>query len=276
MAITFRQLTTMEELALLPEMEASVWVGDTPIPLQLTVTLAKFGGIFLGAFDEEKIVGFVYSFPGFTDGQPHLCSHMMGFLPEYRKKGLGVQLKWLQREEALRRQYTKITWTYDPLESVNGYLNISKLGGIVRTYLPNCYGVMEDVLNRGLPSDRFLVEWFIDSNRVQSYYEGKRYFAETADAPSVLFFELDGKLPRPAELVLDREEPVLLLPVPAHFQEVKRADMNTALCWREKTGQLFQHYFSRGYMVTGLLRPNGEVARYILERQPLETVLKRM
>lgn len=274
MSITFRELTTSEELAQLPDMEAAVWVGETPIPLQLTLTLAKFGGIFLGAYDGDQLIGFLYSFPGYTDGQPHLCSHMMGFLPEYRKRGLGVQMKWLQREEALRRRYSKITWTYDPLESVNGFLNIAKLGGVVRTYLPNCYGVMDDVFNRGLPTDRFLVEWFLESSRVKQYRDGKPYSCETTGAPALLTYELHGAVPRPTELFLNRQEPVLLVPVPAHFQDVKRADIGAAAAWREMTGQLFQAYFAQGYIVTNLLR-SAEVVHYVLEKQPLSTVLER-
>jgi predicted GNAT superfamily acetyltransferase len=274
MTITFRELTTAQELGQLPEMEASVWVGDKPIPLQLTLTLAKFGGIFLGAFDGDHMIGFLYSFPGFTDGQPHLCSHMMGFLPEYRKQGLGVQMKWLQREEAIRRQHNKITWTYDPLETVNGFLNIAKLGGVVRTYLPNCYGVMEDVFNRGLPTDRFLVEWFITSSRVNSYREGKTYACDTAGAPSLLSYERNGELPRPTGVFLNHQEPVLLVPVPAHFQQVKQSDIHLASAWRELTGQVFQTYFARGYVATNVLR-SPDIVHYVLEKQPLETVLER-
>lgn len=275
MTITFRELKTQQELKQLETLESAIWKGETPIPHHMTLTLAKFGGLFLGAYDkDDRIIGFLYSFPGYTDGQPHLCSHMMGFLPEYRKQGLGVQMKWLQRDEAIRLGHTKITWTYDPLETVNGFLNIVKLGGIVRTYYPNCYGSLDDDFNRGLPTDRFLVEWFLTSNRVENYRTGSKRLPEVQRAPQVLRYEKNDNLPRPVEMDTTREEEVVLLSVPAFFQDVKRTDLTVASQWREMTGTLFSSYFARGYAVTHLIREEDMVI-YVLEKQPLSALLER-
>lgn len=155
MNITFRKLAEKTDLEKLEELESAVWSESSVVPSHMTLTLAKFGGLFLGAFDGDRMIGFLYSFPGYTDQELHLCSHMLGFLPEYRKQGLGVQMKWMQRSEALAEGYRRITWTYDPLETVNAYLNLVKLGGVVHRYIPNCYGELADDMNRGLPTDRF-------------------------------------------------------------------------------------------------------------------------
>jgi predicted GNAT superfamily acetyltransferase len=274
MNITFRKLTEKADLHALEELEAAVWSGDSVIPLHLTLTLAKFGGLFLGAYEGEKLIGFLYSFPGFMDGEPLLCSHMLGFLPEYRKQGLGVKMKWLQREEALRAGHRKITWTYDPLETVNGYLNIAKLGGVVRRYLPNCYGELNDDLNRGLPTDRFLVEWFIDSKRVARHETGEAASPSPDGLPEVLSVGITGDLPQPRSFSLEEESERIQLPVPAHFQAVKRASMSLAAEWRETTRTLFLHYFSRGYLVTGIVRDRElPLVRYVLEKKPLPLLL---
>lgn len=272
MAITFCKLTEPEELKQLQALEEAVWSGESGIPSHMTLTLAKFGGIFLGAYDDDRLIGFLYSFPGYTNGEMHLCSHMLGFLPEYRKQGLGVQMKWLQRDEALAQGYAKITWTYDPLETVNGYLNIVKLGGVVRHYLPDCYGPLDDDFNRGLPTDRFLVEWFIDSSRAKQHRAGQPAGVHTEGAPSVLTFEVGSGVPQPKEILLDHQEPVLLLPVPAFFQDVKRADLRIAFAWRESTRTLFTHYFAQGYTVTSLIR-DGQLVRYVLEKRPHADIL---
>jgi len=274
MSITFRTLTEKADLQALEALEASIWSEASVIPLHMTLTLAKFGGLFIGAYDADKPIGFLYSFPGFSEGAPHLCSHMLGFLPAYRKRGLGVQMKWLQREEALKMGHRKITWTYDPLETVNGYLNIGKLGGLVRRYLPNCYGELNDEMNRGLPTDRFLVEWFIDSKRVEHKAQGRPAPARLQDAASVLDAELIGDFPRPAYTRLDAGEKRLAIPVPAQFQALKKADMGLAAEWREATRTLFTHYFGRGYVVTGIHRePDLPVVHYLLENNTLESVL---
>lgn len=272
MTVTFRKLTEPSDLQQIEEMEGLVWSPDSVIPYHMTLTIAKFGGLFLGAYNGDKMIGFLYSFPGYTNKEPHLCSHMLGFLPAYRKQGLGVQMKWLQREEAIEQGFSKITWTYDPLETVNGYLNIAKLGGVVHRYLPNCYGTLDDDFNRGLPTDRFLVEWFIDSERVDRHRAGQAEPPVTKEAPSVLSYEGKDGLPRPVDIRLDLQEPVLLLPVPAHFQEVKRADMGIAAAWREATRSLFENYFALGYTVTHLQRKQSVVS-YVLEKESLSTIL---
>jgi predicted GNAT superfamily acetyltransferase len=275
MNITFRTLTDKADLQALEKLEASIWSESSVIPLHMTLTLSKFGGLFVGAYDDDKPIGFLYSFPGFTDGEPHLCSHMLGFLPEYRKRGLGVKLKWLQREESLKRGHRKITWTYDPLETVNGYLNIAKLGGVVRRYLPNCYGELNDEMNRGLPTDRFLVEWFIDSERVERHHRGQVMPVSLEKGTPVLKAELAGDMARPSIHRLDAVEEQLVLPVPAHFQALKKADMNLAAEWREVTRTLFTHYFDRGYTVTGIVRdPSLPLVHYVLENRKLESVLQ--
>ncbi|MFF0827946.1 GNAT family N-acetyltransferase [Brevibacillus sp. NPDC003359] len=272
MAITLRKLTESSEIELLEEMEGKIWDPSTAIPHHMTLTMQKFGGLFLGAFDDEELIGFLYSFPGFTNGESHLCSHMLGFLPEYRKQGLGVQMKWLQKKEAAASGYSKITWTYDPLETVNGVLNIAKLGGIVRTYLPNCYGHLDDDFNRGLPTDRFLVEWMIGSNRVELRQSGESSAPSFQQAPDLLRLEIKDGIPHPIEVDLSCEEPMVLLPVPAYFQDVKQADMTVASLWREMTRELFMTYFAKGYVVTNILRGQSTV-RYVLEKQPLTDIL---
>ncbi|GAA4717333.1 GNAT family N-acetyltransferase [Brevibacillus fulvus] len=275
MAILLKKLTSKQELDEMEELERKIWSDDSVIPLHMTLTVAKFGGLFLGAYDGEKMIGFLYSFPGFTDGQPHLCSHMLGFLPEYRKQGLGVAMKWLQREESRKLGHAKITWTFDPLETVNGYLNIHKLGGIVRSYLPNCYGELNDEMNRGLPTDRFLVEWFIDSNRVERYQQTGQEPIPWETIPQILPYQVNGQgLPVPADSDRTLADNRLLLAVPAHFQAIKRTDFALAAAWRQATGALFPYYFDKGYCVTEVGRhPVEPVVFYLLERQPLDQLL---
>ncbi|MGN7469691.1 GNAT family N-acetyltransferase [Brevibacillus sp. SAFN-007a] len=272
MAITLRKLTKTSEIEQLETMEGKIWDPSSVIPYHMTLTMHKFGGLFLGAFDGDDMIGFLYSFPGYTNGETHLCSHMLGFLPEYRKQGLGVRMKWLQKEEAKALGHTKITWTYDPLETVNGVLNIAKLGGIVRTYLPNCYGSLYDDFNRGLPTDRFLVEWFLDSGRVEARQTNGAPRRVYDDAPEILRYEIIDGIPTPLAGAVTHEAPVLLLPVPAFFQQVKQVDMQVASAWREHTGKLFTACFANGYIVTDIVRDEA-IVRYVLEKKPLSDIL---
>ena len=74
----------------------------------------------------------------------------------------------MQREEALARGIELIEWTFDPLEIKNAYLNIEKLGAIVRRYNINQYGITSSPLQGGLPSDRLIAEWWLKSKRVET------------------------------------------------------------------------------------------------------------
>ncbi len=119
------------------------------------------------------MVGFCFAIPGVKpNGQAYLHSHMLGVLPEYRNSGIGRRLKLRQRDEALARGIKLIEWTFDPLELKNAFFNIERLGAIVRRYSENQYGVTQSPLHGGLPTDRCIAEWWIDSPRVRRVLAG--------------------------------------------------------------------------------------------------------
>jgi predicted GNAT superfamily acetyltransferase len=102
---------------------------------------------------------------------PFLHSHMTAVLSEYRNAGVGRRLKLFQRQDALDRRIPLVEWTFDPLETKNAYFNIERLGVIVRRYIPNCYGITDSPLHSGIPTDRFVPEWWLDSERVKCIVE---------------------------------------------------------------------------------------------------------
>ncbi len=141
--------------------EAS-WKFSSPIdivPLPIFVLSAKFGGLVLGAYIEEEMVGFSLAFPLVEAGETVLHSHMTAVLPEFQGKGIGYEIKQFQRREALKMGYGKITWTFDPLQCRNAYFNLHKLRVRISEYLPDFYGKMSSVLSKGVPTHRFLAEW---------------------------------------------------------------------------------------------------------------------
>ena len=126
----------------------------------------------LGAFLDKKMIGFSIGFIGLTaDGQMKFCSEQLGVLPAYQSQNIGYRLKMAQREIMLARQIDHITWTFDPLETKNGNLNLHKLGCRCRTYLLNVYGAGQGI-NAGLPTDRFLVDWWLKDPDVSSRLSG--------------------------------------------------------------------------------------------------------
>jgi len=122
----------------------------------------------MGAFSGDEMVGFALSVPGIRSGHMYLHSHMLAVRKDHRNGGLGRRLKLLQREDALARGIELIEWTLDPLEIKNAYLNIERLGAIVRRYNINQYGITSSPLQGGLPSDRLIAEWWLKSKRVET------------------------------------------------------------------------------------------------------------
>ena len=129
-----------------------------------------------------------------------------------------------QRREALSRGIELIEWTFDPLEIKNAYFNMERLGTIVRRFLPNQYGTTTSHLHGGLPTDRLVAEWWIDSPRVRSVVE---------------------------RAVFQRPLVQARVSVPADISEIRVNDAARARRIQAGIGEQFKAYFGRGLAVIG-------------------------
>ncbi|HIP88250.1 MAG TPA: hypothetical protein EYH27_07465 [Anaerolineales bacterium] len=276
--ILIRPIQAHPEYRAVERLQREVWgLQEVEIvPDHLLITVQKDGGLVLGAFEtspkgEERLVGFVFGFLGRTpEGRLKHCSHMAGVIPGLRDRNIGYRLKCAQREHVLAQGIDLITWTFDPLESRNAHLNFHKLGVVCRTYLRDLYGPMRDALNVGLPSDRFHVEWPIDSPRVAERLRrggsGLSLSGLLAQGAPILNPARPGDPVRPAERTLPLEEDRVLVEIPAHFQAIRAADLSLARAWRLHTRSLFEAAFARGYTVVDHLFQGGRSC-YLLERE---------
>ena len=293
---TIQMLESPDDLSAVEDLQRMIWPGDDTevVPVHMLVAAVRGGGLVMGAYTsldgvgpESQLVGFVFGFPGFylTPDGPRIkhCSHMLGVHPDHRDLGLGTALKRAQWQMVRRQGVDQITWTYDPLQSRNGYLNIAKLGSVCNTYHREYYGVMRDGLNVGIPSDRFEVDWWVDSRRVnRRLSKSPRRQLDMADYisggveiinPSQV--NEDG-IPLPASLSLSQDlerlsekgepETLLLVEIPADFMGLKSADPSVALEWRLHTRAVFEELFTLGYLVTNSVFQTGSPPRsyYVL------------
>ena len=293
---TIRMLESPDDLTAVEDLQRLVWPGDGTevVPVHLLVAAVRGGGLVMGAYTspdgvgtEPQLVGFVFGFPGFyfTPDGPRIkhCSHMLGVHPDHRDRGLGFALKRAQWQMVRRQGVDRITWTYDPLQSRNGYLNIAKLGAVCNSYHREYYGVMHDGLNVGIPSDRFEVDWWVDSRRVNRRLSKRpRRQLDLADYISggveiVNPSQVDeGGIPLPSSLSLSNDlerpsgkgegESLLLVEIPSDFMRLKGADPPVALEWRLHTRAVFEDLFTRGYLVTDSVFQPGSSPRsfYVL------------
>jgi predicted GNAT superfamily acetyltransferase len=269
MDVDVRPIKSFDDAHQIEDLQLLVWPGSETdvVPAHILLAITRNGGLVLGAFDGEKLVGFVIGFLG-TDrespNRPAMAqlkhhSHMLGVHPDYRDLGVGFRLKVAQRDFVNKQGIRLITWTYDPLQSRNAYLNIRRLGTVCRRYHREAYGEMRDQLNIGYPSDRFEVEWWITSSRVKSRIRGSRESLDLANFLGAGAVKINpaqlgsGDLLYPAEKTLPMEDMILLIEIPPDITKIKECNAELAIGWRLHTRALFEEAFSKGYLVTDFI-----------------------
>lgn len=284
--IQIKIIDTPDRMAAVEALEQVVWPGTNEVPAHILLAAVRNGGVLAGAYDADKLVGFVFGFPGLrqtdenTLAVKHL-SHMLAVHPDYRNYGLGFKLKRAQWQLVRQQGLDLITWTYDPLESRNAVLNITKLGAVCNTYFRDYYGEMEDGLNVGIPSDRFQVDWWLNSSRVNQRLSRQsrrkldlaHFLAAEAEAINTTKVN-DAGWPVPAQDRMDTIEdvtnrpPMTLFEIPADFQGLKTADHDLAKDWRIYSRTIFELFFHHGYLVTDVVYLPGNPARayYVLSQ----------
>lgn len=264
MAISVYSVTTIQECRIIEDLQRTIW-GSHDIevaPDHLILTMAKEGGVVLLAEDETgRYVGFAYGFLGQTEnGGVKLASHQVGVLPACQNRNIGYQIKVAQREAALARNITLVTWTFDPLEGRNARFNLNKLGAVGNTYMRDLYGTMRDDLNRGLPTDRFRVDWWLNSDHVINRITGQPAELPDPDYPILNPAKaLETGLTAPAEKFDSPTTRVCLVEIPANIQRLKVEAPALAVSWRLQTRQLFEMAFAAGYTAVNLIQRNGRI-----------------
>lgn len=276
--IIVRPLETMAEIAAAEEVQRITWgMPDLEIiPAHALHAMQHSGAALLGAFDGERVVGFAFGVLGTEDipgridqvaaARLKMYSVIAGVLPEYQHRNVGFRLKMAQRDFCLRIGVRLVTWTYDPLESPNARFNIGKLGAVCHRYLRHFHGDMSG-LNHGLQTDRFEVEWWVTSHRVQARATRKwrplrldALLAGGALLVNEASFNAAG-LPVPPANYVSRPSNLMLVEIPASFQTIKRQDFALAQRWRAHTRDIFEGMFDSGFLVTDFVAHNDEDGR---------------
>ena len=243
--VTIRQIDDVAEMRAVEDLQKEVWgIPDIEVvPLTQLVAAKEAGGTLIGAFDGEGLIGFVYGFPSFEYGQAAHHSHMLAVKSAYRNLDLGRQLKLAQREQVMAQGIGLMTWTFDPLQSLNAHFNFNKLGVVADRYLPDFYGAEAASFLHQTGTDRLWVSWWLESERVKKMISG-----DSAPEPSA--------------------SDDVLIEIPDDINSVQQQDPRAALKWREETRRAFSEAIGAGYKVVGFIREK-DVGRYLLRRGSL-------
>lgn len=235
--IEIRSCATIPEYEECVRVEHATWGEDIAVPSAIFVVAHHTGGQVIGAFDSGKMIGFTMAVAGVRGGKPFLHSHMTAVLAECRDRGVGRRLKLFQRQDALRRGIDLIEWTFDPLEFRNAHFNLVRLGAVARRYIANCYGITASPLHAGMPTDRLVAEWWLNSARVKS----------------ILADDLTAS-----------KDSVTRISLPANMDEIRASDRETAVRVQTEAREQFTKLFAEGFVATAV-ESRDAATDYILE-----------
>lgn len=234
-----REATSHQDLDCVCLIQRDVWkVEDLEIVgrIQLKASQHAGGSVLIAVADDGAIAGFAYALPAFLHGEVFWHSDMLAVRPAFRGTGIGQSLKWAQRDHARRTGIRRITWTFDPMQAGNAHLNLELLGVTVREYLSNFYGVTTSALHHGLPTDRLLASWDLESPRVQALSRGEVWPGPRGHAH---------------------------VAIPAAWNALVQRDPERARAEQERVETELMAAFSSGLVITGFEKPS---ASYVLSQ----------
>jgi predicted GNAT superfamily acetyltransferase len=264
MTIVIRELAQLEEMYRAAMLQQTYWGTDIEsiVPGQMLFSIAKSGGHIIAAFDDTQMVGVLIGLLG-AEGTPardHLkvYSKRMVVLPEYRSQGIAQRLKLKQLELARESEIATITWTFDPLLSLNAHFNVRKLGCTCDKYVVDYYGREGDAYGLSLlgSSDRWLVSW--DTNdpdvlaRVNGTYRPKALADYLAlQAVVVNPSQEENGLLHPGDFRTDCIGiDVTLVEIPRNYRAMVDASPGVARQWRAHSRSAFVELVNnQGYRV---------------------------
>lgn len=248
--ITIREVVTIEEMQDCIRLQREVFaMPDMEIsPVRHLIVARYAGGFTMGAYLDEKLVGFVLSLPMFTEDKQNRAfySHMTAVDARLQSLGIGARLKWAQRARALAEGANYIKWTYQPVLARNAFFNVERLGVTINTYIPNFYGTDAESsaeqrdAEEGVDSDRLFADWHLDSPKVAALASREKY-------------EETGEIVKTVE-------------IPPNWNELVVRDTKRAIAEQARIKHEFQTAFAENLIVRGFERSETN-PKYLLYRK---------
>jgi len=264
--IVIREIDNQSEIRACEELQKEVWgVPDLDVvPMTQLVAAKAAGGALIGAFDGESLIGFAYGFVGYENGRTTHHSHMLAVKPAYRNFSIGYKLKLAQREFVLAQGITEMTWTFDPLRSLNAHFNFARLGVISDRYLIDFYGNEAASFLHRNGTDRLWVTWPLASRRTAERIEFRDNEFDIESFKPLVKRGTQGE-PIGTEQNLSLESEKVSIEIPSDIHSMEKTEFALAAHWRNATRSAFSEAFANGYVAVGFARE--ELAgKYLLVR----------
>lgn len=279
---TLHRLTEPHAFSACERLQEAI-AGRSFLPAPILVSIDEIGGLVLGAYDADvdppRLCGALIDLPRRDAQGPAWHTAFHAVAGDVRNHGVGSDLRLQERTEARAAGIGLVTWTIDPLRSLEPHLSFNKLAAIAVGYQRNRYGELSDVRNQGLATDRLLVEWWLDSPRVVSVTDHgdlpHHYHVGLDQMEVVTKTRLtDNGLRRLLRFEMAPRSDVILAEIPTDLDGMRQIDPDLARDWRLKTRDLFESLFRSGYTLTGFVHEAGR-SFHLLERADREAALSR-
>jgi predicted GNAT superfamily acetyltransferase len=256
-SITIRDIDADSEMRAVEELQKEIWgIPDLDVvPLTQMVAAKATGGVLVGAFDDETLIGFAYGFVGYEHGQASHHSHMLAVKPDYRNYDLGRRLKFAQRERVLAQGINLMTWTFDSLQSLNAYFNFSKLGVFSDRYLIDFYGEDAASFLHQTGTDRLWVTWDLKKNRSDERTDERNFNDNFGKITPLIKFGTD-EFPLASDFDEGLEAKHALIEIPSNINDLVKRNGELAKKWRESTRYAFTEAIKKGFLVKNFYRIN--------------------
>lgn len=264
---TIRDVEGDSEFHAIEDIQKEAWGFNDldAVPAATLIATQHAGGTVLGAFEGEKMIGFAYAFPALEDGRVSMHSHMLAVRTEYRNFHAGFYLKLAQRERTLEKGVDEITWTFDPLQSLNAHLNFAKLGVVSNRYVVNFYGeATSSPLHQGFGTDRLWVRWLLNSERVKEIIyrgpasPGAKMQSEPASIARSALIYCEGLRPLLGDFKASLSADRCAIEIPHNITALKESEPGLGTEWREATRAAFLAAIEEGFLVEDFVRISGE------------------
>jgi len=269
--VVLRPLVSQDEYQACVALQVDVWGVEFSdiIPASMLQVAAHVGGLVIGAFAGDALLGFVFGLTGVKNDEIVHWSHMLGVRVDAREMGIGRRLKEYQRSTLARRGVKREFWTFDPLQARNAHLNLTRLGVRVIDYVVNMYGDTGSPLHFGMATDRLIVE--CSTTSVGDSTPAAGVPSSRAERLPIL-----TSVPRPGDAQLNGDRPAMaMIEIPADARGAAAQSPEAMVAWRMATRAHFQWAFLNGYRVTALHRDRtDERAFYVISRAAHDVIAR--
>jgi len=235
--VTLAPLTTVEDADLLNQVIEETW-GGQHLDREVVRALAISGNTPWGAFDGDRLIGFVLGWAGIDEDGLHVHSHMLAAIPDRQHAGVGQALKLAQRAQALEQGIGLVRWTFDPLVARNAWLNLGKLGVVIDRFARSFYGDMRDAINQGERSDRVTVVWNLRREPGTYVVQGD---------PVDLVLRSPDPMPQPAVADIAPRS-AARIEIPAEYHDLRAADPVLGSVWRDVVAAAVERCLDAGLL----------------------------